>query len=175
LLPVNGWAIVALGVTLLSSNLRAQDAKPAEVTAPKHDDTRAYFEVLRSKYNVDKVATLNDVLKLSATEADKFWPIYREYEQELADLGDRKLNLIREFLSYHSKGTLTDEKAKSLSKQWLDNLQARTDLWKKYNDKFSETLSPIRAAQFTQIENRVGMVVDLLLASELPLVRKSAP
>ena len=39
--------------------------------------------------------------------------------------------------------------------QWLKNSQARLDLWKYYNRKISKAVSPIRAAQFLQVENQV--------------------
>jgi hypothetical protein len=134
-------------VMVLSGGLLVQGCatqKPA-LTA---DDARAYFEVLRSDFNGAKIRTLNEVMKLTVAEADKFWPIYRSYEQELAPVGDRKLALIREFLTYRKAGTLTDERSRELGTQWLQNSQDRLDLWKKYNDQISEKVSPLRAAQF---------------------------
>jgi hypothetical protein len=35
----------------------------------------------------------------------------------------------------------------------------------------SKELSPVRAAQFAQIEHRVSTAIDLLLAAQTPLVR----
>jgi len=138
------------------------------------DDARAYFEVLRSDFNGAKIRTLNEVMKLTAAEADKFWPIYRSYEKDLAPVGDRKLALIRDFLTHRKAGTLTDERSKELSAQWLQNAQDRLDLWKKYHDQITESVSPLRAAQFLQVENQMALFVDISIASEMPLVG-SAP
>lgn len=134
------------------------------------DDARAYFEVLRSDFNTGKIRTINEVMKLTAPEADKFWPIYRNYEGDLAQVGDRKLALIRDFLTYRKAGTLTDEKSKELSTQWLQNAQDRLELWKKYHARISESVSPLRAAQFLQVENQMALFVDINIASEMPLV-----
>ncbi len=134
------------------------------------DDARAYFEVLRSDFNTGKIQALNGVMKLTVAEADKFWPIYRSYEKELAPVGDRKLALIREFLTYRKAGTLTEEVSKALSRQWLQNAQDRLDLWKKYHDQISDQVSPIRAAQFLQVENQMALFVDISIASEMPMV-----
>ncbi len=77
------------------------------------DDARAQLEVARSKFNTFKIQTFNEVMKLTAAEADKFWPIYRNYGQELAAVGYRKLALVREFLAFHKAGTLDDQKSRT--------------------------------------------------------------
>jgi hypothetical protein len=153
------------GATLLCSQACAQTAKPAET-----DDVRAYFEVLRSDYNATKIRTLNEVLKLTGPEAEVFWPIYRQYEKEMAVVGDEKLALIREFLQHHENGTLNDKNSSALARKWLKNSQARLDLWKKYHRKLSKAVSPIRAAQFLQVEHQMALFVDLGIASEMPQI-----
>jgi len=143
---------------------------PQRHTDLSADEARAYFEVLRSDFNGAKIRTLNEVMKLTAEEADKFWPIYRNYEKELAAVGDRKLALIREFISQHQAGTLNDQNSKTMAAQWLQNAQDRLDLWKKYHEQISVAVSPIRAAQFLQVENQIAIFVDLAIASEMPMV-----
>jgi hypothetical protein len=138
------------------------------------DDARAQLEVLRSDFNTTKIHTLNQVMKLTAPEAEKFWPIYRQYESELGTVGDRKLALIIEFMAHHKAGTLTDQNSQVLATQWLQNAQDRLDLWKKYQQQISDAVSPIRAAQFLQVENQMAIFVDLNIASEMPIVGNQA-
>ena len=38
-------------------------------------------------------------------------------------------------------------------------------------DTYAKLLSPVRAAQFAQIEHRVGTVIDLVIAAHLPLIQ----
>jgi hypothetical protein len=113
-------------------------------------------------------------MRLSVAEADKFWPVYRAYEKDLGDVGDRKLALIREFMAHHKAGTLDDRNSKDLAGKWLQNSQDRLDLWKKYHQQISEAVSPIRAAQFLQIENQMAIFIDMNIASEAPVIRPSA-
>ena len=129
--------------------------------------------MLRSDFNAGKIRTLNQVMKLTVAEADKFWPIYRQYEKDLAAVGDRKLALIVEFMRHHKAGTLTDQNSKEMAAQWLQNVQDRLDLWKKYHQQISDAVSPIRAAQFLQVENQMAIFVDLNIASEMPVVGSS--
>jgi hypothetical protein len=139
-------------------------------TANPTDDVQAQFEVLRSDFNATKIRTLNQVLKLTASEAEAFWPIYRGYEKELAAVGDQKLALIREFFSHHQNETLNNANARQMAEKWLKNVQARLDLWKKYQKKISRGVSPVRAAQFLQVENQLALFADLAIASEMPQV-----
>jgi hypothetical protein len=156
-----------LAMALLLPGCASPDQRAAPATG---DEARAYFEVLRSDFNTEKIRILNHVMKLSVAEADKFWPIYRNYEQELAAVGDRKLALVLEFMRHHKAGTLSDSNAQALAVQWLQNVQDRLDLWKKYQQLIRDALSPVRAAQFLQVENQMAIFVDLNIASEMPLV-----
>jgi hypothetical protein len=146
---------------------------PQRHTDLSAEDARAYFEVLRSDFNAGKIRILNQVMKLTVAEADKFWPIYRQYEKDLAAVGDRKLALIREFIAHHRAGTLTDQNSKEMATQWLQNIQERLGLWKKYHQQISDAVSPVRGAQFLQVENQIAIFVDLNIASEMPMVGSS--
>jgi hypothetical protein len=88
-------------------------------------------------------------------------------------VGDRKLALIVEFMRHHKAGTLTDQNSQPMAAQWLQNVQDRLDLWKKYHQQISDAVSPVRAAQFLQIENQMAIFVDLNIASEMPMVGAS--
>ena len=152
------------GVVFASSSRCAQ--VPTETAAT--DELRGYLEMLRSDVNTAKIHTINEVMKLTGPEAEKFWPVYRKYEKDLAAVGDRKLALIREFATLHFGGTLDDKQAADLAARWLKNTQERLDLWKKYHKQISKAVSPIRAAQFLQVEHQMALLIDLSIASEMP-------
>ncbi len=162
---------LALCVTAVLCVARPAMAQPASTNTT--DNARAYLEMLRSDFNTTKIRTINEVMKLTGPEADVFWPIYRAYEKDLARVGDRKLELIREFFKNFRAGTLDDKLAKRLSEDWLNNNQERLDLWKKYSRKIGKALSAIRAAQFLQIENQTALFVDMSIASEMPTIGPS--
>jgi hypothetical protein len=162
--------VLLAGGALICASLIAKEPPKAPAKGDDLDDLRASLEVLRSDFNTAKIATFNQVMKLTGPEAEKFWPVYRAYEKELAAVGDRKLELIREFGALHFGGTLDDKKAGELAARWLKNTQDRLDLWKKYHKRISAKVSPMRAAQFLQIENQMALFVDLNIAAEMPVV-----
>lgn len=154
-------AVIGLGVPGWAAN------------AVGNDDLRSTLEALRSDVNGFKIRTLNDVMSLSPSEADRFWPVYREYEKDQADLADRRIALIREFGELRMAGALDAAAWDSLARKWLANAQARVDLWKRYQKKISKAVSPMRAAQFLQVEHQMALFVDLNIASEMPVLGRS--
>jgi hypothetical protein len=152
-------------IVLAGLPARAQDKVAAEP-----DDLRSVLEMLRSDVNGYKIRTLNRVMALTGPEADRFWPIYRQYEKELAGVGDRKVALIREFAALRTAGTMDQKSWDGLAQRWLKNVQDRLDLWKKYQKKLAQTVSPMRAAQFLQVENQIALFIDLNIAAEMPVL-----
>ena len=74
MLPIKLVALLVLTTVLgrLTPSVRA-----AEVS----DNVYNYVQLLRSDVNTLKVELVNSIMKLSAEEAKKFWPIYREYRE----------------------------------------------------------------------------------------------
>jgi hypothetical protein len=159
-----------LFVPTLLTLVAAGSAAAADAPAAPTDDVRAVLELFRSDVNAAKTLTLNEVMKLSEEESAKFWPIYREYEVELAALGERKLGLIRQFLTHSSAGSLDDANSAAIAEGWLDLQQDRLDLWRKYYKKISRAVSPMRGGQFLQVEHQMALFIDLNIAAEMPAV-----
>ena len=156
-------ALLMLGSPALSAQTPA--------TASEPDDLRAVLEVLRSDVNAFKIQTLNEALQLTGAEADAFWPVYRQYEKDLATVADQKIALLREFGERCAQGTLDNTAADTMARQWLKNIQARLNLWKKYQKKLAKAVSPARAAQFLQVEHQMALFMDLNIAAEMPALR----
>jgi hypothetical protein len=117
-----------------------------------------------------KVELVNSIMKLSAEDAKEFWPIYRDYENELGKLSINRAELITEFVQSHKDGTFDDVKAKDTAKRWFKSQRARLDLLEKYHGKIEKALTSVQAGQFLQIENQLALFVDITIAGEMPLV-----
>jgi hypothetical protein len=109
-------------------------------------------------------------MKLSAEDAKKFWPIYRTYENELGKLAINRAELITEFVQSHKDGTFDNAKAADTAKRWFKSQRARLDLLEKYHGKIEKALTSVQAGQFLQIENQIGLFIDVAIASEMPTV-----
>jgi len=164
--PSRLGVLVALLVLAPGAQAIAQ-TKPADDS--REQNLRAYAELLRSDLRAQKVAIITELMQFTEADDEKFWPIYREYEIELAKVNDERIALIREYASAYE--SITDAIADRLARGAHDLEQRRKTLKAKYYDRFKAALSPRTAARFLQIENQILLILDLQIAASLPIVQ----
>ena len=105
---------------------------------------------------------------LTAAEAQKFWPIYDQYAAELAKINDTKLSLIKEYAANYA--AFTDAQAQSIMERWTAADDAAIQLRIKYIPILQKVLPGKTVALFFQVDRRIGVLMDLQVASDIPLV-----
>ena len=126
------------------------------------------LELIRKDLRSQKKQLVAVNMTLTDTEAQKFWPVYDQYTVELTKINDTKLALIKEYAQ--SYGTLTDAQAQSIMERWAAADEAAVQLRTKYVGVISKLLPGKKAALFFQVDRRIGALMDLQAASEIPLV-----
>src|SRR5436309_12722440 len=66
---------------------------------------RAYMELLRTDVRKQKANIMGQVMQFDADDVAKFWPIYKEYDAELARIGDEKLAMIKKYADNYENMT----------------------------------------------------------------------
>jgi len=131
----------------------------------------AYIDLLRKDVRQQKAEIMGSVMVLSADDAAKFWPIYSEYDVELTKLNDQRVENIKEYARAYDQ--MTDEKADELiQKSWAYQKQ-RAQLLAKTYDLVKQAVGAITAARFAQVENQLLLIIDLQIASSLPVVSQN--
>jgi len=156
------WSV---SLILLGASASAQTS-----SMPDEENLQNILDMMRSDTNPFKIRTLNQVMALTAPEAEKFWPIYQQYEKELGRLNDRGMSFIREFLGLQAQGDRNDKQWDILARKWMKLKQDQLALWSKYQKKIRKELSAYRAAQFLQVEHQMALLTDLSIASEMPVI-----
>ena len=108
-------------------------------------------------------------IQLTDMEATKFWPVYDQYTLESSKLYDARYGIIKDYAANLS--SLTDAQAQSLVKRSNDLDSAVVQLRQKYLPLFEKVVGGKKTAFFFQIDRRVALMIDLQLASEIPLVQ----
>jgi hypothetical protein len=147
----------------------AQAAKPATASDTRDVNLRAYVELLRSDLRSQKVAIVAEMMDFTEQEDVKFWPIYREYEVELAKINDDRIALIQEYAKNYEQ--LTDAVADRIARGALDLEARRSALKLKYYDRLKTALTAKTAARFLQVENQLLLILDLQVSAALPVVK----
>ena len=153
-----------LGGIMLSTALAAQTPKP-----DSHElNLKAYVDLLRSDIKSEKAQVMATVMQLDADDAAKFWPVYKDFETELSKIGDQVLGAIKSYVANYEN--MKPEVADGLASKVLDLERQRNDLKKKYYAKVKTATDAITAMRFLQVENQLERLLDLQVASELPVI-----
>ena len=164
-------ALVLIGFLLADEPLLAQNGA-TQTAQPVADRERApsvdeQIAMLRTDLRSTRKQVVAANMKLTDTEAEKFWPTYDQYVTELVKINDAKYALIKEYLQ---NTNMTEEQADSLSSRWLAVDESVVQLRLKYIPIFRKALSAKGTALFYQIDRRVQMIIDLQLTGSLPLI-----
>jgi hypothetical protein len=129
------------------------------------------MELLRQKMKADKKLVVGANIELTESEAQRFWPLYEDYQRDLQKINQRIVALIERYAADYRNKSLTDEKAKPLIDEAVSIEQAEAQLKKAYVPKLSKVLPAKKVARYMQIENKIRAIVKYDLASAVPLVQ----
>lgn len=110
------------------------------------------------KYRSEKVAFLTSKLDLNASEAEKFWPIYNQLEQERWEI-QKSRKAIEEKIR-DAEVSLSEAEIVKLTRNFAGSMQKEAGIMVKYNEKFLKLLPPQKVLKLYQAENefRVYMI-----------------
>lgn len=136
-----------VGLLFLSISSFAQSPQPPH--PPMHEDGEM-DNSKKEKIKAMKVAYITEHLSLSPEEAEKFWPIYNEFEDKKEALRkERKKNRPKE---KEETDNLSDKELESMIVQELEYKQQELDLEKEYFEKFKKVLTIRKVAKLHEVE-----------------------
>jgi hypothetical protein len=125
------------------------------------------IQLLKSNIRSQKKQIVAANMDLTDAEAEKFWPVYNRYADDLAKIYDTKIALFREYLE--SYDSMSGEQAESYLRRRAaveeDIMQVRL----KYLPEFRKVLTGRETALFYQIDWRLDLMINLQLA-QAPMV-----
>jgi hypothetical protein len=143
--------------------------KPADTKAATNQaDVDKMIELVRKDVRADKADIVSKTMKLDASQAAAFWPVYKAYEAERQALGDQRLFVIQDLAEHFE--TLNDAKAKGLLDRSLAIEEQRVALERKYEGEFLKVLPAKTVARFFQVDSRLNNLINLQVSSQIPLV-----
>ncbi len=144
--PANPFSCPALMAVLVAFTTPAlAQEKPADT-----------MELLRQKMKADKKLVVGANIELTESEAQRFWPIYEDYQRDLQKINQRIVALIERYAADYRNKSLTDEKAKPLIDEAVSIEQAEAQLKKAYVPKLSKVLPAKKVARYMQVETSSG-------------------
>jgi len=128
------------------------------------------MQSLREKLKADKKVVVALNLDLEPGEVKGFWPVYEEYQTELAKINKRTANLIQRYAREYKSGALKNDDARKMTDELIAIEAAEVEAKRAIVPKLAKVMSGKRVARYMQIENKIRAAVKYELADAIPLV-----
>lgn len=115
----------------------------------------------RQKLESYKIAFLTEKLSLTPQEAQKFWPVYNEYQAKKQNL---QKSLMGKYKDYRLSKDATDKQAQVLIDSTLIQMQVTLDLTRDYYGKLKGILPPEKILALFSAERQFRRVLLQRLA-----------
>lgn len=124
------------------------------------------------KLNSYKIGFFTKKLNLTSGEAEKFWPVYNEYQKQKNLIQMDKVNLIRDFNQNEAK--LSDSQLTEIGDKLIATIVQESTLASTFHKKLKEVLPPAKVIRFYQAENqyKIQLLNELQSAKQRQGVRR---
>ena len=104
------------------------------------------------KFSTYKIGFFTKKMNLTSLEAEKFWPVYNDYQKQKNLLQRDKVMLIRDF--NQNESSLTDSQLTEMGERLIKNISDETSLAVAFHKKIRELLPPAKVLKYYQAENQ---------------------
>ncbi len=104
------------------------------------------------KLNAYKIAFFTRRLNFTSQEAEKFWPVYNEYQKQKNIIQIEKGSIIRNFTQ--NEKNLSDIQLTELGDNLIATMVQESSLAVTFHSKLKELLPPAKVIRFYQVENQ---------------------
>jgi hypothetical protein len=157
---------IAVGLAGAAMAAAQQAAAPAQAGPSALDQA---IEQVRKEARADVNTLISTSMRFSADENATFWPLYKAYEARRKPLADERLALIKDYAKNFT--TMTDAKALELTQRALALEDAMAKAKREFLAELQKHFPGKTVARFAQVHRRIDLLVDLAIASEVPLVQ----
>jgi len=127
------------------------------------------------RLNAYKIGFFSRRLNLTSQEAEKFWPVYNEYQKQKNLLQQEKISLIKNF--NQNENTLSDNQLTETGDKLIAYIVQESSLAVTFHKKLKEVLPPAKVIKFYQAENlyKVQLLNELqgVKQQQRPMLRRN--
>jgi hypothetical protein len=132
-------------------------------------NARDDVQLLISQIQSDKRAIVLRTLDLTDAQVALFTPVYDSYQAEMKGIMERSAAVLDKFAANY--GSMTDEAAGEILKEWLKLRDDRNANIRKHAKKLERDLPATKVLQWVQVENKLNTLLDMQAAEVVPIAR----
>ena len=106
----------------------------------------------RDKVNAYKIAFFTRKLNLSPAEAEKFWPVYNEFQNQKTLIQQDRMSIMKDF--NQNESTLNDKQLDEMADKLVADMVKESTLAVTFNKRIKEVLAPAKVIKLYQAENQ---------------------
>jgi hypothetical protein len=127
------------------------------------------MERLAREGGADKKAIVVQALELSSAQSGRFWPLYDDYQKELALIDGRLATLVVTYADAWHQGPVSDITARKLTMEMLAIEDAESKLKRAFLPRLKKVLPAAKVARYLLIETKIRADIRHEIASRIPL------
>ncbi len=104
------------------------------------------------KFSTYKIGFFTKKMNLTSQEAEKFWPVYNEYQKQKNLIQRDRIVLIKDF--NQNENTLSNSQLNDMGDKLIKDLSDESSLAVSFHSKIREILPPAKVIRYYQAENQ---------------------
>ena len=104
------------------------------------------------KFSAYKIGFFTKKMNLTSEEAERFWPVYNDYQKQKNLIQREKIMLIRDF--NQNESVLDDSQLTELGDKLIKDISEESSLAVSFHKKIRELLPPAKVIRYYQAENQ---------------------
>ena len=104
------------------------------------------------KFSTYKVGFFTKKINLTSEEAERFWPVYNDYQKQKSQIQREKIMIIRDF--NQNESTLSDNQLAEMGDKLIKYIADESSLAVSFHKKVKEILPPEKVIRYYQAENQ---------------------
>lgn len=123
------------------------------------------------KLNNYKIGFFTKKLNFTSEEAEKFWPVYNEYQDQRNLIQVEKIQIIKNFNL--NENTLSNDQLTELGDKLINTIVQESSLAVAFHKKIKEILPPAKVIKYYQAENqyKTQLLIELQNVKQQQKVR----
>lgn len=123
---------------------------------------------LRANLRQKKAELIAKNLALTPEQAAAFWPIYKQYDDEVAKLQDENLAFVKEYLAVYDR--LDDATARNLQERFFQAQEKAIRLRRAAAEEVGKVLPGKLTAKFVQLDRYYTLLGEVQIQSRIPQI-----